>query len=51
MRIISNVNRLLPKFFDNALKKMKLYESLEKMGQKELPPQINSRVIEITLEG
>ena len=33
------------------LKKMKVYESLKKMGQKELPPQINSRVIEINLEG
>jgi hypothetical protein len=27
---------------------MKVYESLKKMGQKELPPQINFRVIEIT---
>jgi len=33
--------------FENALKKMKVYESLKKMGQNELPPQINFRVIEI----
>ena len=26
---------------------MKVYESLKKMGQNELPPQINFRVIEI----
>jgi len=37
-----------PRRFDNALKKMKVYESLKKMGQNELPPQINFRVIEIT---
>jgi len=37
-----------PRRFENALKKMKVYESLKKMGQKELPPQINFRVIEIT---
>jgi hypothetical protein len=50
MRIISNVNRLLPKSFENSLKKMKVYESLKKMCQNELPPQINFRVIEITPE-
>ncbi|MBW2184208.1 MAG: pyridoxamine 5'-phosphate oxidase family protein [Deltaproteobacteria bacterium] len=37
-----------PGRFENALKKMKVYESLKKMGQNELPPQINFRVIEIT---
>ena len=37
-----------PRRFKTALKKMKVYESLKKMGQKELPPQINFRVIEIT---
>jgi len=37
-----------PRRFKNALKKMKVFESLKKMGQKELPPQINFRVIEIT---
>lgn len=36
-----------PRRFENALKKMKVYESLKKMGQNELPPQINFRVIEI----
>ncbi len=37
-----------PGRFKNALKKIKVYESLKKMGQNELPPQINFRVIEIT---
>jgi len=37
-----------PRRFENALKKMKVFESLKKMGQKELPPQINFRIIEIT---
>ncbi len=37
-----------PRRFENALKTMKVYESLKKMGQNELPPQINFRVIEIT---
>ncbi len=37
-----------PGRFENALKKMKVYESLKKMGQNELPPQINFRVIAIT---
>ena len=37
-----------PRGFDSALKKMKVYESLKKMGQEELPPQFNFRVIEIT---
>ena len=37
-----------PSRFNSALKKMKVFESLKKMGQKELPPQINFRVIEIT---
>ena len=41
-------NKTDPRRFENALKKMKVYESLKKMGQNELPPQINFRVIEIT---
>lgn len=34
--------------FENVLKKMKVSEALKKMGQKELPPQFNYRIIEIT---
>jgi hypothetical protein len=37
-----------PRRFDTALRKMKVYESLKRMGQNELPPQFNFRVIEIT---
>jgi hypothetical protein len=37
-----------PRRFENALIKMKVYESLKKMGRNELPPQVNFRVIEIT---
>jgi hypothetical protein len=37
-----------PRRFEQALRKMKIYESLKKMGRKELPPQFNYRVIEIT---
>ena len=37
-----------PHRFDTALRKMKVYESLKRMGQNELPPQFNFRVIEIT---
>lgn len=34
--------------FKDALKKMKVYETMKKMGMKDLPPQINYRIIEIT---
>ena len=37
-----------PRRFKDALKKMKVYESMKELGIKELPPQINFRVIEIT---
>ena len=37
-----------PKRFENALKKMKVYQSLKDLGLKELPPQINYQIIEIT---
>jgi hypothetical protein len=37
-----------PRRFKDALKKMKVYESMKKLGIKELPPQINFRIIEIT---
>jgi len=37
-----------PRKFEEALKKMKVYESIKKMGLKSLPPQFNYRVIEIT---
>jgi hypothetical protein len=37
-----------PRRFENALKKMKVYQSLQKMGVNDLPPQLNFRIIEIT---
>ena len=37
-----------PRRFEDALRKMKVYESIKKMGLKDLPPQINFRIIEIT---
>jgi uncharacterized protein YhbP (UPF0306 family) len=37
-----------PRRFKDALKKMKVYETMKKMGMKDLPPQINYRIIEIT---
>jgi len=37
-----------PRRFENALKKMKVMESLKRMGVNQLPPQFNYRVIEIT---
>lgn len=37
-----------PRRFESALKKMKVYQSLKKMGVKELPPQINFQIIEIS---
>jgi hypothetical protein len=37
-----------PRRFENALKKMRVYESLKKMGQTKLPANFNIRVIEIT---
>ena len=36
-----------PRRFKDALKKMKVYESMKKLGIKELPPQINFQIIEI----
>ena len=36
-----------PRRFKDALKKMKVYETMKKMGMKDLPPQINYRIIEI----
>ncbi len=37
-----------PRRFKEALKKMKVFATLKKLGWKELPQQINYRVIEIT---
>ncbi len=37
-----------PRRFETALRKMRVYESLEKMGQTQLPSHFNIRVIEIT---
>jgi hypothetical protein len=37
-----------PRRFETALKKMRVYESLKKMGLTALPPNFNIRVIEIT---
>lgn len=34
--------------FERALRKMKVYEALKKLGITELPPQFNYRIIEIT---
>jgi hypothetical protein len=39
-----------PRRFKDALKKMKAYQTMKKAGMKELPPQFNYRVIEITPE-
>lgn len=36
-----------PRRFKDALKKMRVYESMKKLGIKELPPQINFQIIEI----
>lgn len=37
-----------PRRFKDALKKMKALDTMKKIGMKELPPQFNYRVIEIT---
>jgi nitroimidazol reductase NimA-like FMN-containing flavoprotein (pyridoxamine 5'-phosphate oxidase superfamily) len=37
-----------PKQFAAALKKMKLGKTLKNLGMKELPPQFNYRIIEVT---
>jgi hypothetical protein len=37
-----------PRRFETALRKMRVYESLKKMGLKQLPAHFNIRVIEIT---
>ena len=37
-----------PRRFERALQRMKVYETLKKLGRSELPPQFNFRVIEIT---
>lgn len=37
-----------PRRFKDALKKMKAYQVMKQIGMKELPPQFNYRVIEIT---
>lgn len=37
-----------PRLFERALQRMKVYETLKKLGVSELPPQFNFRVIEIT---
>ena len=37
-----------PRRFNRALKKMKVLESIKKLGVTSLPPQFNYRVIEIT---
>jgi hypothetical protein len=37
-----------PRRFKDALKKMKVFATMKKTGMKELPPQFNYRVIEIT---
>ena len=37
-----------PRRFKDALKKMKVLETIKKTGMKELPSQFNYRVIEIT---